>query len=72
MDKKWLIWLVIVILVVAGGWFALKDGNTATETGPIKIGVSMPFSGEAASYGEAGRAGLELALKEINDAGGGR
>lgn len=40
------------------------------ETGPIKVGFSMPLTGEAASFGEAGRGGAQVALKEINEAGG--
>src|SRR3989344_9515352 len=66
-------WLIIGIVVVAliVAFAYMRGTDTAvSESGPIKIGVSMPLSGEAASYGEAGRAGLELALKEINDAGG--
>ncbi len=71
MNKNWLISAVVLVVVIIGGWLLLKEGNQGTsETGPIKIGVSVPLTGEAASYGEAGRAGLMLALKEINDAGG--
>jgi branched-chain amino acid transport system substrate-binding protein len=70
MNTKTSIGIIVLIVLVIGGWMLLKGGKSASETGSIKIGVSMPLSGEAASYGEAGRAGLMLALKEINDAGG--
>lgn len=67
---KW-VWIVVLLAVVLGGAVLLKgDRKEVAQTGPVKIGVSIPLSGEAASYGEAGRAGLELALKEINEAGG--
>jgi len=36
----------------------------------IKLGVILPLTGEAASYGNAGRSGVDLAIKEVNDAGG--
>jgi branched-chain amino acid transport system substrate-binding protein len=71
MNNKVVIWIVVAIVVVGGGWLLLSGGNkSAQETGPIKIGVTVPLSGEAASYGESGRAGALLAQKEINDAGG--
>lgn len=38
--------------------------------GPVKIGISAPLTGEAASFGDGMKAGAELALKEINEAGG--
>lgn len=71
MNNKVIIWIVVAIVVIGGGWLLLSSGNkSAQETGPIKIGVTVPLSGEAASYGESGRAGALLAQKEINDAGG--
>lgn len=36
----------------------------------IKIGVITPLTGEGATYGEATKQGLDLALEEINKAGG--
>lgn len=42
----------------------------AADNGPIKIGLSAAFSGPNASAGEALRRGAELALDEINAAGG--
>ncbi len=61
-------WIVIIVLII-WGIIALED-NTSKETGPIKIGVSLPLTGEAASYGEGGMGGLQLALKEINETRG--
>src|SRR5690606_34482811 len=37
---------------------------------PVTIGVLAPLSGAAAGTGQAQQAGFEVALKEINDAGG--
>ena len=40
------------------------------EKGPIKIGVSAPLTGDVAIWGQSGLAGIELAVKEVNDGGG--
>lgn len=71
-GPKFWVWIVVAVVVIGGVWLLHSKNSTSADngTGPIKIGVSVPLTGEAASYGEAGRAGLELALKEINDAGG--
>ena len=37
---------------------------------PVKIGFVFPFSGRLASYGESAGAGVDLALKMVNEAGG--
>jgi branched-chain amino acid transport system substrate-binding protein len=62
-------WVLVLVLVVWGIFALTRDGEP-TEEGPIKIGLSAPLTGEAASFGEATLGGVELAVKEINDAGG--
>lgn len=54
----------------AGGAAGPKNsGNTASgET--IKIGMNMELSGGVAAYGNAEKEGIDLAVEEINDAGG--
>ena len=47
---------------------ATSKGNTAGNT--IKIGVNMELSGAVAGYGEQQKQGIELAVKQINAAGG--
>lgn len=73
-TTKTIIWIVVIALVI---WVLSSfrqqtpaTGSDSTETGPIKIGVSAPMTGEAASFGEGAKAGADLAVKEINDAGG--
>ncbi len=61
---------LVIVLLLVGGYFVLSKGPAANTTGPITIGASLPLTGDAASYGEMARAGIELAVKEINDAGG--
>ena len=53
-----------------------KDGNT-TKSGEgskdgdtIKIGINLELSGAVASYGTSEAIGIELAIEEINEAGG--
>jgi branched-chain amino acid transport system substrate-binding protein len=81
MDKitKWVIGAVIAVLIVWGySMFKDQSGPVVVEPvsvkpvvmEPIKIGATLPLTGEAASYGEGTKAGIDLALKEVNDAGG--
>lgn len=56
--------LILVTVAVAMGW------NTAWASDTIKIGFNAPLTGFAASDGESAKFGAELAVKQINDAGG--
>lgn len=67
------LWAVVAVLVVGLGWWTLSNRGTsapATETGPIKIGASIPLTGDVASIGEQIKAGIDTAVKEVNGAGG--
>ncbi len=44
--------------------------NQGTAEGAFKIGVIGPLTGGAAAYGNAVKNGADLAVKEINAAGG--
>jgi len=63
-------WIVVLIVVVGGGWYLMKGGAAAPHEGPMKVGVILPLTGDAAVYGEPGRKIIELAAEEINAAGG--
>lgn len=74
---NFMIIVAVVVIALLGGYALMKKGPApapapvpVAETGPIKIGASLPLSGEAASYGDFTKAGIELAVKEVNDAGG--
>lgn len=54
---------IALVLCSCGG------GNTA-DTGPIKIGVNYELSGAVASYGIDSVRGIQMAIDEINAAGG--
>jgi branched-chain amino acid transport system substrate-binding protein len=49
---------------------ALTCGIAAAQTEPVKFGALLPLSGPAAIAGKSGVAAIEVALKDINEAGG--
>jgi branched-chain amino acid transport system substrate-binding protein len=59
----WFLSVVFGLVLV----FGLTSGVWAAN---IKIGVAAPFTGNLAAYGDNIKAGVNLKLKEINDAGG--
>ena len=64
--------LLSTTLVTAGGALAAaKLGMPALAAqDPVKIGAVLPFSGGLELFGNQAKLGLDLAAKEINDAGG--
>lgn len=58
--------LAIILLVLAAGCIQPEEEQKET----IKIGASLPLTGEAASYGQNALAGITLAINEVNDNGG--
>lgn len=70
-----LLWVIGIILVLLGIiYFATadqlpEDGSHVVEE-PIKIGVIVPLSGDASVYGTVMQRSYELAVEEINEAGG--
>ncbi len=59
MKKLW-VWIAIV-LVAAGGWFAVSKAPETADADKIRIGVIAPLSGIAADYGAEMKAGIEAA-----------
>jgi branched-chain amino acid transport system substrate-binding protein len=71
--NKGLIWLLIIVVVLVGGWMLLGDkDDVPADDGqePIKIGWIGPLTGDASSLGESARAAVALAVEEINTSGG--
>ena len=56
--------LFVFCLVGCGG------GSSSNTSDVIKLGSSGPLSGSASIYGQAVKKGVELAIEEINNAGG--
>ena len=55
-------------LLVCGAALGPSTGAAAAE--PIRIGAVLPFSGGVELYGAQAKLGLDLAVKDINAAGG--
>ena len=47
-----------------------SDSESTTNTEPIKLGVMSALTGDRAVFGQAEAAGVEMAVKDINAAGG--
>ena len=63
--------LTLAVLMVAA-MFAGCGGNnnSSTDANTVKIGLTGPMTGGASVYGTAVRAGMEIAVEEINAAAG--
>src|SRR3989344_8178227 len=68
---KTVLWIIVLVLIV-WGVFALsqKPGDEEAEASTIKLGFAGPLSGELANMGENARAAGQIAVEEINAAGG--
>jgi len=67
---KKLIWLIIIVVVIVGIVLIVNNNDVEEETGPIKIGIIGPLTGDAATLGENAVAAAEMAVDEINASGG--
>ncbi len=70
LSKVLSITLALILCVSMVSVFASCDQNYAAENTEYVIGVSGPLTGEAAMYGEAVKNSAQLAIDEINAAGG--
>ncbi|MGO9309892.1 MAG: ABC transporter substrate-binding protein [Spirochaetia bacterium] len=63
--------LILLLLFVAAGAFAAGQGEQA-QAAPkeVVVGCLEPFVGSDAVFGTEARTGMELAVKDINQAGG--
>lgn len=68
MKNKSLLWVLLAIAVVVGGYLLWKCDSTKNET--VKIGVINPETGDFATYGKPVKEALMLAQSEINSNGG--
>ena len=56
------------ISLVGAAWLLAMTGAAQAE--PLRVGALMPMTGDLQAYGESSRNGVELAIDEINAAGG--
>ena len=64
--KRIIVTIFAILMVVS--LFTACGGQKSADT--IKIGINMELSGPVATYGEDNVKGIDLAIKQINDAGG--
>jgi branched-chain amino acid transport system substrate-binding protein len=76
-HRSLIVALVLVLaLALAGGVLAACGGDEGSSDGgdeaaaPFKVGVAGPMTGQYATYGASHKAGSELAMEELNAAGG--
>jgi branched-chain amino acid transport system substrate-binding protein len=62
--------LATATLLLAAFGFLLVSSKQATAQSEIKVGVIMPITGREGKPGTYQREGIQLAMKQINDAGG--
>jgi len=69
--KKWLVVLLAMTMVMSMALTGCGGGETGgEESDTIKIGVNYELSGAVATYGQSSVDGVELAIEEVNAAGG--
>jgi branched-chain amino acid transport system substrate-binding protein len=66
-STAWLILAAVSLLAVA---CERKSGGAADTTGDILVGFYGSLTGDGASFGQSSREGAELAVDELNAAGG--
>src|SRR6188508_3069840 len=66
-STAWLLLTAVSLLAVA---CERKSGGAADTTGDILVGFYGSLTGDGASFGQSSREGAELAVDEVNNAGG--
>jgi branched-chain amino acid transport system substrate-binding protein len=74
MSEKWILLAAVVVALVALG-LGLQLGQCPLGLGrapgaEVEIGALLPLSGDTASYGENAQDAIDLAVEQINGAGG--
>lgn len=66
-NRHFILYATLALLLVLS---PIACSKKQPQANVITIGASFPLSGDGASYGNDAREGIELALSEINSAGG--
>lgn len=64
------LYIIGLIVIVVLGWYLFKKDSQSTNKETIKVGGILILSGEGASWGEAARNGINMAIEEVNSNGG--
>ncbi|MEA4851501.1 MAG: ABC transporter substrate-binding protein [Paludibacter sp.] len=68
MNRKSLLWILLAIAIIIGGWFVWKKNSAQSNT--VKIGAILPLTGSGANYGKSLKQGIDIAVEEVNNSGG--
>lgn len=63
-------WTCLALVVAAASFVVSGCGKAGRSSNEIRVGIVLPISGGEAKPGQYQREGIELAIKQINDAGG--
>lgn len=69
-STKIIIGIIVVIVVIWGGYALFGGSKNPSSTEPIKIGFIGPLTGDAANIGQNVKAAVGIAVDEVNNAGG--
>lgn len=64
-STKTILWIVVLIVIIGGGYVFYNSNKTPVAASDIKIGLSLPLTGDLAFIGEADRNAAQLALEEV-------
>ncbi|RKJ52262.1 ABC transporter substrate-binding protein, partial [Butyricicoccus sp. 1XD8-22] len=71
---SWLLFVIVAVIMLSACGNSSSDSSTDTETSSegdtIKIGTILPLSGASAQLGENSKKAIDMAVEEINEAGG--
>ncbi|HKS29283.1 MAG TPA: ABC transporter substrate-binding protein [Pyrinomonadaceae bacterium] len=68
--KRILLALGLITTFVFGLACERRGGGGAGDTGPIKVGLYADLTGQTSSFGQSTKNGVQMAVDEINKAGG--
>ena len=70
MKKFIALFLAVAMMATLFAGCGGSGESAESESAALKIGVTGPLTGSAAAYGTAVKAGMEIAVEEINAKGG--
>lgn len=73
MNRKNVVVIGVVAVLIAIGlgiWLGVYPPWGGQVEGELVIGAVLPLTGDAAIWGQNGKEGIDLAVEEVNDAGG--
>ena len=62
--------IILAVIVLLFTVFNNMTGNVVNNSETIKLGATLPLTGDLASFGNGEKSAMEIAVKEVNDNGG--